>query len=65
MSDLALMEWPWKDLAEKDAEIDRLRTALQRIAAIEDQYQGSDWQEINEARDIAERALAEPLHQHP
>ena len=65
MSDLALMEWPWKDLAEKDAEIDRLRTALQRIAAIEDQYQGSDWQEINEARDIAERALAEPLRQHP
>ena len=35
MSDLELQEWPWKDLAEKDAEIARLRAALTLFATEE------------------------------
>ena len=31
MSDLALMEWPWKDLAEKNAEIERLKDVLDYV----------------------------------
>ena len=32
--------------------------ALRKIAAIKDNYDGSDWEEIEEARDIAGQALA-------
>lgn len=38
-----------------------LRIALQRIAAIEDKLYGADWAEIEEARDIANDALASDL----
>ncbi|MGV2897705.1 hypothetical protein ACNPPY_18215 [Achromobacter sp. AGC78] len=38
-----------------------LRIALQRIAAIEDKVYGADWAEIDEARDIANDALATDL----
>jgi hypothetical protein len=38
-----------------------LRIALQRIAAIEDKLYGADWAEIEEARDIANDALAADL----
>lgn len=38
-----------------------LRIALQRIAAIEDKVYGADWAEIDEARDIANDALAADL----
>jgi hypothetical protein len=41
--------------ALRDAE--RLREALKRIAAIEDRYSGTDWQEIEDAREIARAAL--------
>lgn len=34
-----------------------LRTALERIAAIEDRMIGGDWDEIEEARTIAREAL--------
>jgi hypothetical protein len=40
-------------------EIERLRAALQEIVAIEDSYEGCDWDEINAARDLARRALTE------
>jgi hypothetical protein len=39
-------------------EIDRLRAALKKIAAIEDDCYGGDWQEIEEARNIASDALS-------
>lgn len=39
----------------RDAE--KLREALKKIAAIEDCYSGTDWQEIEEAREIAQAAL--------
>lgn len=35
-----------------------LRSALERISAIEDEMQGADWAEIEEARRIADEALA-------
>ena len=38
-------------------EIERLREALKRISEIEDQYLSGDWQEIDEARNIATSAL--------
>lgn len=38
-----------------------LRIALKRIAAIEDKSDGGDWDEIEEARDIACDALAADL----
>ena len=38
-------------------EIERLRAALEGIAAIEDEYYGDDWDEINKAREIASAAL--------
>jgi hypothetical protein len=41
-----------------EEKIKRLREALERIAAIEDKYTGSDWEEIEEARVIARTALS-------
>ncbi len=38
-------------------EIERLRKALQDIADIKDNYEGGDWDEIEEARKIANDAL--------
>ena len=38
-------------------EVKKLRAALVRIDAIEDRYDGGDWDEINEAREIARAAL--------
>jgi hypothetical protein len=40
-------------------QIRKLREALERIAAIEDQMNGPDWEEIGQARDIARSALKE------
>ena len=40
-------------------EIDRLREALEKILAIENKTEGGDWDEIEEAREIARAALAE------
>jgi hypothetical protein len=54
----------WEDkiivnlLAAKDAEIARLKAALRKIAAIENEQFGHDWEEIDKARDIANAALA-------
>ena len=42
----------------KDAQ--RYRAALERIAAIEDKMVGGDWEEIEEARKIANEALSAP-----
>ena len=42
---------------ELTAEIKRLRTALQEVAAIENKHFGDDWEEIEEARGIATAAL--------
>lgn len=39
------------------AEIERLQAALRRIVAIEDKMYGPDWEEIEEAREIARGAL--------
>ena len=44
-------------LAEKEGELQRLREALAKISAIENCYYGTDWQEIDEAREIAQAAL--------
>jgi hypothetical protein len=38
--------------------IQELETALRQITEIEDSYRGSDWQEIDEAREIANAALS-------
>jgi hypothetical protein len=40
------------------AEIERLRATLAKIAAIENKQYGPDWEEIDEAREIAQAALA-------
>ena len=56
MSDLALMEWPWKDLAEKDAEIERLKDVLDYVLIY-----SNDPHII----DRVHRALAELPHQRP
>ena len=42
-----------------EAQSRRYREALQKIAAIEDRYNCGDWDEIEEARDIANEALGE------
>ena len=44
-------------IASAHAEIERLRAALKNIAAIEDQMEGPDWEEIEQARQIAAEAL--------
>ena len=44
----------------QSAELSLLREALTKIAAIEDQMYGADWEEIEEAREIANAALAAP-----
>lgn len=38
-------------------ENERFRAALEQIAAIEDKMYGPDWEEIEQARDIANKAL--------
>jgi hypothetical protein len=71
---LVLIEQPlariWPDLASvaveaTESELTRLREtqavlveALQSIVGIQDSYEGIDWQEITEAREIARTALA-------
>ena len=47
----------WRDKVE--ARVARLEEALRRIASIEFQEFGGDWDEIEEAQDIARRALEE------
>lgn len=47
----------WEEAA---IEIDLLRHALTRIAEIENQEFGSDWEEIDMARDVARKALKLP-----
>lgn len=37
----------------------KMRQALERIAAIENRHHGGDWDEIEEAREIARQALKE------
>lgn len=44
-------------LAAQAAEIERMREALSRITAIENEDFGGDWDEINRAREIARQAL--------
>lgn len=43
--------------SEERAALELAREALRKIVAIEDQYSGTDWQEIEEAREIARAAL--------
>jgi aminoglycoside N3'-acetyltransferase len=43
--------------ASREKEIAELKAALERITKIENQYVGSDWEEIEQARDIAQEAL--------
>jgi hypothetical protein len=45
------------EVARQRAEISRLRAALRQIADIEDEEYGSDWCEIEKAREIANTAL--------
>lgn len=45
-------------LAAARAEVTRLQDALERITKIENKYSGTDWDEIDEARQIARAALA-------
>jgi hypothetical protein len=40
------------------AEHGQMKAALEAIAAIEDEEYGSDWAEIEKAREIANKALA-------
>jgi hypothetical protein len=44
--------------SEAAARIQELETALQHISQIEDSYTGSDWQEIEEARQTSRAALS-------
>jgi hypothetical protein len=46
------------EIARKLNGFDEMLAALQSIAAIQDESYGSDWQEIQEARDIANNAIA-------
>lgn len=46
------------DYASLEQECERLRNALEKIAAIEDRYNCGDWDEIEEAREIATAALS-------
>ena len=46
------------DYARLEQECERLRNALEKIAAIEDRYNCGDWDEIEEAREIATAALS-------
>ena len=45
-------------LAAAEAQRDALLEALKKIAAIENRMFGSDWEEIDEAREIARAAIA-------
>ena len=47
-----------QQLADSQKQVTLLRDALKSIHAIEDKLFGSDWEEIDEARDIANVALA-------
>lgn len=47
-----------EDYARLEQECERLRNALEKIAAIEDRYNCGDWDEIEEAREIATAALS-------
>lgn len=48
----------WSDRCEAlEIEIDRLRAALEQIAAIENEEWGGDWDEIERAREMARAAL--------
>jgi hypothetical protein len=46
-----------EELRQVREENARLREALTRITAIENRYNGGDWDEIEEAREIAQHAL--------
>ena len=46
-----------RQLAEAREENARLREALKRIRTIKNRYNGGDWDEIEEARNIAQQAL--------
>lgn len=45
-------------MATANGEVEQLRRALTAIASIEDKTDGGDWDEIEEAREIAREALA-------
>ena len=69
MSELALQEWPWQDLAAKDAELERLtaerdqlRAALEAIVT---RFKDCTDLSLQVATDIAEGALVGPPHQRP
>ncbi len=50
--------YAWEgEVANLHSEIKRLRGALEEIFAIEDQQYGGDWDEIEQARQIARAAL--------
>jgi hypothetical protein len=46
-------------IEETIKENESMQKALMLISAIEDQEQGGDWDEIEEARNIADKALSE------
>lgn len=50
---------PNKDAEDREAieTVRAMQEALRKIAAIENKEYGSDWEEIDEARDIANEAL--------
>jgi hypothetical protein len=45
------------DLQEANKILLKYKKALEKISKIEDKMHGNDWEEINEARDIADAAL--------
>jgi hypothetical protein len=49
----------YSELLAAEAEVERLRAALLEITMIPDKQYGLDWEEIEEARSIANAALAE------
>jgi hypothetical protein len=65
MGNLKLCEWLrnnssgiYRPAAEAATKIEIMEMALFKIAAIDDNLEGGDWDEIEEARQIANRALS-------
>jgi hypothetical protein len=54
---LGLDSFSWAAYLKRAEKAQRVRDALERITAIENKCDGGDWDEIEEAREIARTAL--------